>query len=209
MGLIHYFLRFIDDGRVGKVPQSSGRKRPLLRNKKWKRVPVKHSPQRPHRRNPALAVKNGLGGRSGFIAYHGTPMAGNAKSILRDGWMVGSGNAYGDGIYLSKDIRVAQNYAGAGGVILKCRISPKRCAKWQGSLPAQYQQWCTQRNIPQNNSAKTAFLLQQGFHTLLVDSNTVVVLLPQYANPSAWKRKIEGLKVLSVHRASDYQRIRL
>jgi len=148
-------------------------------------------------------------GRGNFIAYHGTPQATNAKSIIRHGWMVGSGNAYGDGIYFSKDIKIAQGYAGANGVILKCQVSPKRCALWKGRLPNQYQKWCSERKIQMNNSAKTAFLIQQGYDTLMVDSKTIIVLMPQYVNHAAWKKKIRGLKIISVHRASDNRRIRI
>jgi len=50
----------------------------------------------------------------------------------------------------------------------------------------------------------TAFLLQHGYHTLQ-NGKVVVVLAPQFANPTAWKRRL--IKVLSVHQASDDRRI--
>jgi hypothetical protein len=52
----------------------------------------------------------------------------------------------------------------------------------------------------------TAFLLQHGYHTLQ-NGKVVVVLAPQFANPTAWKRKSRLIKVLSVHQASDDRRI--
>jgi len=147
--------------------------------------------------------------QNGVIAYHGTPALKNARSILRDGWMVGNGNAYGDGIYLSKDINVARKYASNKGVILKCRVTLRKCAYWNSDLSHQYQHWCYQRKVPADNSAKTAFLIQKGYKTLMTENKTIVILMPQYANQAAWKKKISYLKVLSIHLASNNQRIRV
>jgi hypothetical protein len=54
----------------------------------------------------------------------------------------------------------------------------------------------------------TAFLLQHGYNTLQ-NGKVVVVLAPQFANPTAWKRKSRLIKVLSVHRTSDDARVRV
>jgi hypothetical protein len=73
-------------------------------------------------------------------------------------------------------------------------------------LQSEYQHWCKERNVQANNSAITAFLRQHGYSTL-TSGNVVVVLWPQSANPSAWKRKFREISILSVHRASDDVRI--
>jgi hypothetical protein len=142
-----------------------------------------------------------------FIAYHGTPSLENAKSIVRHGWMVGSGNASGDGIYLAKDLATAKSYAGITGIYLKCRISGKTC-QWTTAMQAKYSAWCQARGVRQDNSAKTAFLIQQGFDVLQT-GNVIVTLAPQMANPTAWKRRDHRIRVLAIYRASDDRRIRV
>lgn len=139
-----------------------------------------------------------------IIAYHGTPFEENAKSIIRDGWKIGGGNAHGDGIYFSTDVNVAKSYSGSNGIILKCLITPVKCAYWGQKFQNNFLSWCQKRKIPADNSAKTAFLLQNGFRTLMA-GNIVVVLMPQYANQAAWKKKINTIKILSTNKAAHYK----
>ncbi len=122
--------------------------------------------------------------------------------------MVGVGNACGDGVYFATDVPTAKSYAGSGGVYLKCRVQLGKTCKWNSKIDAQYNQWCQAKGTIPNNSAKTAFLVQSGYKTVQ-SGNVIVVLAPQYANPSAWKRKRNNIRVLSVHRASDDKRIRV
>lgn len=143
-----------------------------------------------------------------LIAYHGTPSSSNAASIFKHGWIVGSGNAYGDGIYFTQNISEAKSYAGSGGVYLKCIINMGKTCQWNNGMEKQYSNWCKAGNINPDNSAKTSFLLQKRFKTLKA-GNIVVVLEPQYQNPSAWKRKNHRIRILSVHRAKDDKRIRV
>jgi hypothetical protein len=142
------------------------------------------------------------------IAYHGTPSALNACSIFRDGFMAGSGNALGDGVYLATDLATAKTHAGSAGVYLKCSVKLGRTCFRGPSMQARYAAWCQKRGVRQDASAMTAFLLQHGYNTLQ-NGKVVVVLAPQFANPTAWKRKSRLIKVLSVHRASDDARIRV
>jgi hypothetical protein len=121
--------------------------------------------------------------------------------------MVGTGNAEGDGVYLTTNLSTAKAYA-RGGVYLSCRVKLGRGATWDAALRQRFTRWCTDRGAWANNSAKTAFLLSQGFHRLL-SGEVIVVLQPQRANASAWKRKHPRIQVLSVHRASDDARIRV
>jgi hypothetical protein len=142
------------------------------------------------------------------IAYHGTPSSLNARSIFRDGFMAGSGNALGDGIYLATDLAAAKSHAGSAGVYLACSVKLGRTCFWRPPMQARYAAWCERRGVRQDNSAMTAFLLQRGYNTLQ-NGKVVVVLAPQFANPTAWKRKNRLIQVLSVHRASDDARIRV
>lgn len=142
------------------------------------------------------------------IAYHGTPSIENSRSILRDGWLTGSGNAAGDGKYFATDLATARSYAGASGVYLKCSIKIGKCCRWTVALDKEYQSWCRLRAVRQDNSAKTAFLLTRGFHSLRT-GNVIVVLSPKMANPSAFKRKDPRIRILSIHRAADNRRIRV
>ncbi len=146
--------------------------------------------------------------RGRVIAYHGTPSAVNARSILRDGFMAGGGNALGDGVYLATDLATAKAHAGGTGVYLKCSVKLGRTCFWGPPMQARYAAWCQRRVVRQDNSAMTAFLLQHGYNTLQ-NGKVVVVLAPQFANPTAWKRKSRLIKVLSVHRASDDARVRV
>ncbi len=140
-------------------------------------------------------------------AYHGTPSLENARSILRHGWMVGSGNASGDGIYLALDRATAKSYAGHSGVYLQCRISGRIC-QWNAAIQAQYGAWCQARGVRQDNSARTAFLIQQGYE-IQENGSVLVVLAPQMANPTAWKRKDRRIRIVGVYRAADDRRLRL
>ena len=145
---------------------------------------------------------------SSIIAYHGTPNQSNVKSILKDGWMVGSGNALGDGIYFVMDISTAKGYSGSNGIYIKCQLQLDRVCHWNSSIQKQFGIWCRNKNILPDNSAKTAFLIQNGYDTIQ-DGNIIVVLAPQYANSTAWKRKSKRIRIISIHRSSDNQRIRI
>ncbi len=166
-----------------------------------RRSPKRSGPHRPH-------AKRRSGGGKGVVAYHGTPSAANAASIIRHGFMCGSGNGLGDGIYLSTDLAVAKAYAQGGGVYLKCLVQLGRSCTWDTTTNAEFKRWCRDRGAWANNSARTAYLVQHGFHTLMADS-VIVVLTPQHANAAAWKRRDWRIKVLSVHRAADDVRIRV
>jgi hypothetical protein len=146
--------------------------------------------------------------RNTVIAYHGTPSQDNAKSILQHGWMVGSGNALGDGIYLSTSLSQAKGYARSTGVYIKCMVTLGKTCQWDSAMQARYAEWCRQRGAHQNNSAITAYLLQHRYDTVQRDT-ILVILAPQYTNPAAWKLKHRQIKILSIHRAADDARIRL
>jgi hypothetical protein len=122
--------------------------------------------------------------------------------------MVGSGNALGDGIYLALDLPTAKGYAGANGVYLKCRVSLGKTCQWDGAMQRRYAQWCQAKGVHPNNSAITAFLVQHGYDTVQ-QGKIIVVLAPQYANPSAWKHRHRQIHILSVHRTADDHRIRV
>lgn len=142
------------------------------------------------------------------VVYHGTSSAENARSILKHGWIIGSGNAYGDGIYFSKDLSEAKIYAGGSGVYLKCRIYMGKTCQWNTKMSSKYTSWCKSRGVIPDNSAKTSFLLQHGFKTLK-EGKIIIVLGPQYAHPSAWKIKRRNIRVISIHRADNDRRIRV
>ena len=144
--------------------------------------------------------------RGRVVAYHGTPSVTNARSICRDGFMAGGGNALGDGIYLGMDVATAKSYAGSTGVYVKCLVKLGRTCVWGAPMQARYAAWCLRHGVQQDNSAMTAFLLRNGFNTIQ-NGKVVVVLSPGYRNPTAWKRKSRFIRVLSVHRASDDARI--
>jgi hypothetical protein len=180
-------------------------------------VPRQHSThpsRRQHRRGQTRSAprttnrrRNTPAGQQ-VIAYHGTPAAANAASIIKHGFMVKSGNALGDGVYLSQSLQEAKGYTGTIGVYLRCRVYLGRSAQWTPQLRNDYQLWCRERSVEVNNSAITGFLRQRGFSTL-TSGNIIVVLWPQSANPSAWKRKFREISIISVHRASDDARIRV
>ncbi|HEY9172726.1 MAG TPA: hypothetical protein VI136_10625 [Verrucomicrobiae bacterium] len=144
--------------------------------------------------------------RGRVVAYHGTPSATNARSICRDGFMAGGGNALGDGIYLATDLATAKSYAGSAGVYVKCLVTLGRTCVWGAPMQARYAAWCQRHGVQQDNSAMTAFLLRNGYNTIQ-NGKVVVVLSPGYRNPTAWKRKSRFIRVLSVHRASDGARV--
>lgn len=144
--------------------------------------------------------------RGRVVAYHGTPSVTNARSIVRDGFMAGGGNALGDGIYLATDLATAKGYSGSTGVYVKCLVTLGRTCIWGAPMQARYAAWCQRHSVQQDNSAMTAFLLRNGFNTIQ-NGKVVVVLSPGYRNPTAWKQKSRFIRVLSVHRASDGARL--
>jgi len=150
---------------------------------------------------------NGMNmGQKSVIVYHGTPSISTVKSIRRDGWQIGSGNAYGDGVYFSKNIEEARRYAGSSGAVIKCRVGLGKSAVWSPTMEKQFQAWCQKSNIPADASAKTAYLLKNGYKTL--QSNSIIVVLkPQFANHSAWRQKIKEISIVSVHKPDTHQMI--
>lgn len=122
--------------------------------------------------------------------------------------MAGRGNALGDGVYLARDVATAKGYAGTQGVYLKCSVRLGRSCHWNSALQSHFAGWCKRRNVSPDASAKTSFLLQNGYRTL-VEGNVIVVLTPLYANPSAHKRQDNRIRVLGVYRAADDRRIRV
>lgn len=162
---------------------------------KWRKSPVK----RHYLSFSRLTTK--------LTAYHGTPSLDNVKSILKDGWMVGRGNVMGDGIYLANNIRTAKSYAGTNGYYLKCVINARRKAVWGDSLSARYAKWCQAKGVTSDNSARSAFLIQNGFD-VAQNGNVLIVLAPQYVNPTAWKKKrSRKIRVIGIYRASDDRRV--
>ncbi len=147
--------------------------------------------------------------RGVVILYHGTPNLANAKSIAKHGFMVtgANGNALGDGIYLA-DLGTAKAYAGSSGYWLKCRVNLGKTCVWDDSLSKRYGSWCRRKGVTANNAAKTAFLLQNGYHTLQ-SGNVVVVLRPCYSNPTAYKRKDPRIRIVSVHSVKDSASIKV
>lgn len=147
--------------------------------------------------------------RGEIIAYHGTPKINNVQSILKDGFMVtgANGNALGDGIYLTSSLSTARGYAGSSGVYLKCRVRLGKSCQWNEKINKRFSAWCQRKGVSQDNSARTGFLLQHGFHTLQ-SGNVIVVLMPRYSNPTAYKYRHPRIRVLGVHRASDGHPIR-
>lgn len=143
-----------------------------------------------------------------LLAWHGTPGLPNVKSILTHGWVVGNGNAVGDGVYSSSDFGVAKGYAGSSGYVLKLALKPGRMATWSTSLQRRFAKWCSLHNCTSDMSAKTAFLLTQGFQTLR-EGNVFVVLLRAYRNPLAAKIRTRRIRIIGAVRASDGQEINL
>lgn len=181
-------------GGGSRPAQPSGRRRP------------QPSPG-PSPRRPGRAA--GAQGRGGTVmAYHGTLCVQNVQSILKQGWLVGSGNALGDGIYFATDVSTAKSYAKASGVYVRCRIALGQTCHWDTAMQQRYAAWCRTKGVRSDNSAITAFLLQHGYDTVQ-QGTVVVVLAPQYANPTAWKRRHGRIRILSVHRAADDRRIRV
>jgi len=150
---------------------------------------------------------HGLSLRRGeIVAWHGTPSLQNVKSILAHGWVVGNGNALGDGIYASSDFTVAKSYSGSSGYVLKLAIKSGRLATWSPSLHTAFTNWCAHQGCTADMSAKTAFLLGQGFRTLR-DGKVIVVLLRAYRNPLAAKIQTHRVRVLSAVATADGREI--
>ena len=184
----------------GRKPTS---KKPTSKNTKRRAPRPKARPSRARPRKP------NEGRKWSGIVYHGTPTVENARSISRHGFMVGGGNALGDGIYLTTNVATAKTYARSGGCYLRCRATLSNVCTWTSADERRYGSWCKSRNVRPDNSAKTAYLIQNGYDGV-VSGHVIVVLAPQYVNPTAWKRKrSRKVRVLSAHRAATGAAVRL
>lgn len=212
MGIVNMFRRLVATRQpVPKVQRPRnrarcGQKPASIRHKLPSHPVTAHKPTYPKRKCDSRPGK--CSQRQALIVFHGTPSAENARSIMRHGWLAGSGNALGDGLYLSTNLDEAKGYAGLGGVIVKCAFLPKRECWWNTDLAGRFSRWCTQNGVQQDNSARTAFLRREGFDVLRQGS-IVVILRAQFANPSAYKFRPRGLRILGVYRADTGERIRI
>lgn len=169
----------------------------------------------PSRRSPATATHPRPTGRrrdqdppcATLVVYHGTSADG-AAAILRAGFWVGDGNALGDGVYFSTRWDTARQYAGASGLIIKCVLRPGRCCRMNPSLQQQFHTWSAAHTTPADSSALTAFLLHRGYQTLR-QGDVFVRLRPRTVNRLASTRKDPHIRILSVHRVKDGQRVRV
>jgi hypothetical protein len=137
--------------------------------------------------------------RRGTTAYHGTPSLDNAKDILKKGWAIGLGNAFGDGVYCATDLATAKSYAGGAGVVMKVVVRG-RTATWTPQLQAKFAKWCAEQKCPADSSAKSVFLLAQGFRVLR-SGNVLVVLMRAYRNHMASKIRTRCIDVVSIIKA--------
>ena len=190
---------------LGVTQKSAKPKRPAQKQKskqvnQRRAAPNTQRPSAIQKQSPTVAFRS-------FEAFHGTPSVTNARSILRDGWMVGRGNANGDGVYLALDKPTAMPYATQSGVLVRCRVSG-RCSDWNAGMDAAYSRWCSQKGVTPDNSAKTAFLLERGIQILRAGT-VLIVLRPQFANPTAYKQKLSCIRILSMHKASDGKVVRV
>jgi len=191
-------------------PQAGGMRQnpPRMRRKPGNRPPrPMHTPGRRRQDSRGSNTRPRTDSQWTCIVYHGTPNRDNAKAIFRNGFLVGRGNAAGDGVYFATDPSVAKGYAGAQGIILKCQVRG-RCCQWNDQLQRQYSRWCADNAIRQDNSARTAFLILRGFD-LLRTGEVIVVLSPQMVNPSAWQQKDRRIRVLGAYDSSATRRIRV
>jgi hypothetical protein len=190
-------------------PSPAPRRRPKPRPNRHQQPKQPKWPKRPKKSSAKVRGQGGKvvnrvkqpskpqSARAGVIVYHGTPTLEGARSIVRHGWIVGNGNAMGDGIYLSTSEQTARTYASASGFLIKAKLVPDRCATWSPELGQAFTTWCRQRNCPPDNSARTAFLLERRY-TTLKQGDVYVVLQRGYRNPAATKIRPNCLSVISV-----------
>ncbi|OGR07200.1 MAG: hypothetical protein A2511_12435 [Deltaproteobacteria bacterium RIFOXYD12_FULL_50_9] len=146
--------------------------------------------------------------KGSVIAYHGTPSTTNAGDIIRNGFLAGTGNALGSGVYFSTNLAEAKSYSRGSGVYLKCIVQLGRSCTWDAKIQNEYVKWCRDKNVIQDQNARSAFLLHKRIDTLQADS-VIVVPRPQFSNPTAHKVKLRQVKIIGVYRADNDQKIRV
>lgn len=140
--------------------------------------------------------------------YHGTQTLENARSIVRHGWIVGTGNSLGDGVYTTTSVDVAKSYSTASGYILQAQLDPGKTTAWTPTLAQAFATWCKSRGCVADMSARTAFLRDRGFHTLQ-HGNVYVVLHLGLRNPAATKVKVKRLRIVRVFDAANGRTVRV
>lgn len=98
--------------------------------------------------------------------FHGTS-SGVAERILREGWIIGSGNAIGSGIYFSVGAEThARSYARPE--LIHARIAWGKIAHWDDpKVQQEYTQWCREHRCTPCGDAITEWALATGYRTLL------------------------------------------
>ncbi len=78
--------------------------------------------------------------------YHGTRV--DPMIIVNDGWIVGTGDAGGPGVYLTNDKTTAQAYAQTA--LIKCKVAWGTSLNWPNLSPKQKNQftlWCKEHGL--------------------------------------------------------------
>ena len=132
------------------------------------------------------------------ILYHGTPTLENARDILRYGFLIGSGNSHGTGLYIA-DLETAKGYARGTGSIVQVRLKAPsdQVADHAFVNSTAFRHWCSVYGNENPGDNITGYALRVLKKRFLRVSDTFYVAL---ANRTRKNERVifEGVTILGI-----------
>jgi hypothetical protein len=157
--------------------------------------------------------------------FHGTPSKQNVKSILREGWKVGNGNALGSGIYFGfipgtkkgdknkvpvpgldyKSKTAADGYASYSGALIIAEVDWGNFANWEDSTVSQdFSNWCAGNKTRfSGGDALTEWGLTNGYGSVKCPSSGYGVMLQHRYEITKKFWKTDKIRVCYVYSVGD------
>lgn len=159
------------------------------------------------------------------FSFHGTRSKENVKSICKNGWKVGSGNAYGSGIYFGfvsgagkknknkipvpglpfNSNTAADGYTGGSGALIVAEVDWGNSLDWNtAKVQKEFGAWCAKnRSKYSGGDAVTEFGLSNGYDSVRCPNHGFGVMLQhQYAlTKRFWKT--DKIRICYVYGVND------
>lgn len=141
-----------------------------------------------------------------LILYHGTPAIENTRKMVEQGlaFIIGAGNVYGTGVYMTTNRETAKVYAKKNGAILELRLTcPESqiadyASVWESK---DFQDWWKKSGIDNKGDAISSYCVNELHKRYLnVDGSTYVAMTSKTAVNE--RVVFEGLDVVEI---TDYR----
>ncbi|UCH92835.1 MAG: hypothetical protein JSV88_21405 [Candidatus Aminicenantes bacterium] len=163
------------------------------------------------------------------FSFHGTSSMQNVKSIIKEGWKVGSGNAYGSGIYFGfapgsrnknknqgkskipvpglsyKSGTIADSFAGYSGALIIAEVDWGNFANWENQkVQEKYYNWCSKgKNKYGGGDAITEWCLSNGYDSVKCPKGGFGVMLQHRYSITKKFWKTDKIRICYVYSLRD------